>query len=884
MVRIQLENGYLNVKYDVKFPLNFGVADIRDISKRSGTFSKTIKLIGDDNNNNLLGHYYDVNIQAGTFNIDTLTKCAVIQNDVPIIEDCVLQLISIDKEQHSDGHDEKVEYSVLIKDAQSDFFTKLDNSELTELDFTDLNHVYNSTNVITSFTHTVTDGYVYPVTANPSNSYPLTEFNPAIYAQLYFDRIHAAAGFSYEWTDITTDNFSKAVIPYNGEEVQVDYSDYIVQANKSSFFPTLGSAITSWTETQDNQGLFNPTTGVYTPPFYIDPGQAIDFEFSVDLDIELVNATGSDAYLVDMLTTGATQGIRYTAKAWVYVNGALSAGVDLGFGEFETTDNPLANGTTVLASVTATGNVPLTGVLPTDSVTIVLDEELIQTGSVVLPYLKWKDANSTSGNDVTITTQFDVTSFRMAARVSVNSLGFGQTVNMNDFIPKKIKQKDFIKWVLFRWNLFVELDPDNPNKFIYKTRDSYYDDGAEVDWTYKLSKERTHQVKFLPELSAKKILLTDKLDDDPYNDVYHEATNEVYGQLEFTYTNEYVKGVDKKETIFSPTPMIRTIFNAVVPSFVGSAPKNSIRLLLHNGTDSCDTYNIVDYGSVQTAQTVYPIVSHFDDNENPTFDLNFGVCDYYFYQGFTKTNNNMYNLYWRRTINQINTGKMFIGWFDLNEDDIQKLALSDKIRIDNSWWNINRVIDYDANGETLTKVELLSVDTEIDLTPFQTKDPNEPTPVITLDPFPDLAAKYYQNNNTNYSEGSTKIYGVGNTVEEGIKAVVVGDGGYIDSDGFWLNGVKIEVPSADCQVIDINADYTVTPGVDCQIVSTVGGLTVTLPDPDQYKGKTVSIKHIGTGRLRVETSASTIDNRTFWNLRRFDNMQVRSRGTTWIII
>ena len=87
MVRIQLETGYLEVKEGTKLPLNFGVADIRDISKRSGTFSKTIKLIGSDNNNNLLNNYYDINVEAGTFDIDVLTTCAVIENGVPIIED-----------------------------------------------------------------------------------------------------------------------------------------------------------------------------------------------------------------------------------------------------------------------------------------------------------------------------------------------------------------------------------------------------------------------------------------------------------------------------------------------------------------------------------------------------------------------------------------------------------------------------------------------------------------------------------------------------------------------------------------------------------------------------------------------------------------------------
>ncbi len=46
---------------------------------------------------NLLNHYYDVNVVAGTFDINALTKCAVIQDGLPIVEDAYLQLIAVNK-------------------------------------------------------------------------------------------------------------------------------------------------------------------------------------------------------------------------------------------------------------------------------------------------------------------------------------------------------------------------------------------------------------------------------------------------------------------------------------------------------------------------------------------------------------------------------------------------------------------------------------------------------------------------------------------------------------------------------------------------------------------------------------------------------------------
>ena len=110
MVRIQLATGYLDVKEGTAFPLNFQVGDIRDISKRQGNYSKTITLTGSKNNNNLLNHYYDVNIVEGTFNINALTTGSVIQDGIPIMEDVSVQLTSVKKAQMTDGYEEHVEY------------------------------------------------------------------------------------------------------------------------------------------------------------------------------------------------------------------------------------------------------------------------------------------------------------------------------------------------------------------------------------------------------------------------------------------------------------------------------------------------------------------------------------------------------------------------------------------------------------------------------------------------------------------------------------------------------------------------------------------------------------------------------------------------------
>ncbi len=304
---IQLENGYLDVKEGTAFPINFQVGDIRDVSTRKGAFSKTITLEDTKNNHELLNHYYDVNIEAGTFDINTITKCSVIQNGIPVMEDASLQLISVKKVQTNDAYEQSVIYEVQVKDSQSDFFTALGGSELTDLDFSDLNHIYEASTVVLSWGNTVTEGYKYVLPYSGDNFYPLKEMKPAIYAKTYFDRIFATAGFTYDWSTLQAANFDKLLIPYNGEQENFDYSAYIVEANDTQLIDgyqtitgqniSFSEQLTGWTETQDNFNLFAPLTGIYTNTFTVNSGEAINFNFNCDYDINLINGTGATAYL-----------------------------------------------------------------------------------------------------------------------------------------------------------------------------------------------------------------------------------------------------------------------------------------------------------------------------------------------------------------------------------------------------------------------------------------------------------------------------------------------------------------------------------------------------------------------------------------------------------
>ena len=745
MVRIQLSTGYLDVKEGTSFPLNFSIGDIRDISKRTGNFSKTITLVGNSNNNNLLNHYYDVNIQAGTFNINQLTSCDVIQDGIPVMTNATLQLINIKKSQLTSAYEQMVEYEVLIKEDRGTFFTDISNKYLNDIDFSDLDHYVDADVVISTFDYSVTEGYKYVMPYNIDNQYQFNWFKPAIYAKNYFDRIFATAGYSYTWDGLVAAKFDKLLIPYNGDQNIVDWNDYKVVAEKAAFSETktqeiLGTAnwtsinqypmearnlTTGWTETLDQQNLFNTTNGQYTTPQWVGLGSAESYIYEVSMAGELslkfntsvrLYPDGTAAYRVFLLVkVGNNPNVKCYLPDLIYDN-------DVNY--FATpTVTSLGTFNHIFTFNATTDGIGGGGIYVGDIQIIQIGVDVVNsfsiTGDVYNTFVYWQPQTGTTPQTPNI--YLDITNFDVTIRPSDNiPLNSGITT-MNNFIPEKIKQSDFIKSIFMMYNLYATANPNNQNNLILISRDEYYDAGKAVDWTNKLMKDKEQSMIFIPELNNKKLRLTYKADTDSPNTVYTGITNEIYGQVEVTFDNEYVKGIDVKELIFSPTPVQPTIFGAFLPLLNGAAPKTNIRILVDNRQKVAQDVIINSGYDTQTSTGgAYPYLSHFGGTDpfNPIFDINFAPAQYYYYQVAQNTDNNLYNKYWRRTVAQINGGKLLTAYFLLNEIDIQLMELNDKIRIDNSWWSINKIIDYNANDLVPTKVELISLETEIDLPNF----------------------------------------------------------------------------------------------------------------------------------------------------------------------
>ena len=859
--------GIIDVDTNTQFPINFAISDITDPFSRKGVKSYKFKIIGTKEINNLLNNYFDINIVDGTYNHNHKQKVVILRNGIIILDNAYLQLLGINKISNNDVYaDQLVSYDVEVGNDVTSFFTDITNKYLSDLNFQDMQHIYGTTSVVDTFGWT--DGirnnivgkggykYILPyikpsltgvLPVSTGTQYQLEECRPAISVYEYWNRIHQAAGYQWTWNNFDNDNtrMDRLYIPYNGDVPKMhNQLDYEVAAEittpytlTESYYAGLGH-ITQIPKTQfiadievlDLLGAYNPVTGEYTSP--INTGTAaVDVTFKVDYSFSVDNTHGGTAYL-----TGPS-GLPTSNKQWQYrsycnikneTSGIFGAQSTFKTDVLLTTPSAaytLASGMNLISSgVFMTATVPITSVNLFDVLTSFVGCTGMESAGVV-----FRTAIS-GGVPIHIVPYLTINSIEMIIIPRVDAYGFGALIEMNDFVPAKIKQSDFIKSIANMYNLVMDIDPANEKNIVYTKRDDYYDAGIEKDWTSKVVTDKESIINFISNTNSKKIILSYTEDKDVANIQYQSAIKEIYGQLEYTLENDNIKGLNEKKVLFSPTPIAQTSFGSVNPIWDGKAPKTNIRILLDGGETACGAYDIIDYGYGTGAATsisglgltTYPMLTHFDNPINPMFDINFGVCDMYFYDFDSDTNNNLYSMFWRRTISQIDNGKLLTAYFYLNEYDISILKLNDKIWIKDTWYNINS-LQYDPNSSGSTKVQLMTIDDLLKLDTTRDRPGSYTLGMGTSNAVLNTVDAIRKDGlNWNYADSSVVIQGIGNVVVGDINNVlVVGNNRMVDSsntvysenvvaDNIILNGknlqevfndvlidATINVPSAD---------------------------------------------------------------------------------------
>jgi hypothetical protein len=319
----------------------------------------------------------------------------------------------------------------------------------------------------------------------------------------------------------------------------------------------------------------------------------------------------------------------------------------------------------------------------------------------------------------------------------------GDTAKVNEGIPKNIKQIDFLTSLVKLFNLYVWEDKLDERLIHIAPYVEFYSPGSQnsVDWTYKL--DRSQPVRHTPmsEINAKTFVFKYKDDSDYYNDLYKKRYNLTYGTHSYNTEFEFVQQTETVEIIFAPTPLVGYTGEAKVYSTIfkmnNSVEENMdsvIRILQAKKVLGVPSWSIKSGNTVLTSTTNYGYAGHFDDPDNVTNDLNFGILEELFFVLVSGDMTvNQFNVYWSPYMAEITDkdSQLLTGRFYLTPKDVLDLDFSKYVYVDGTLFRLNKITDYNLTKPDTCEVRLLKVINTTysgDVTPivYDPEDPNQP--------------------------------------------------------------------------------------------------------------------------------------------------------------
>lgn len=857
-----VDEGFLDVSEDILMPMSWNINDIKDLGNKGGAWTRSVILYGTNTNNQRLGDLFDVNISNASFDRNAKYKCVILRNGEPAF-DGFFRLLNITKKNPSSpAYDEQVIYQCQIYDALSSLNQDIQNKYLEDIDLSQYDHNYVFSAITATSAHTYANGYKYHnmfLAPSTPRDYYVSDYKPGIFAPVYFRKIFEGSNHTYEWNSFTATGFDRTFVPFNGETTVPSISVY----NNSKFFAGMTGSTGQFVVSQgfgvdpnnytgatmvfnddsnfdhyDSGGTYNPVTGIYTANYIGRPQFQARMKYKFWLSSStLCNARSNFQLKVGLElwsdnsihpTTGTLQ--NFPVKLGEYKN-VINTGTSLDINSFAVKTIPFLTQVSGLTFVTSGVTSDLVANLDWNFLNYYvyngmklhnrfsLDRPNAHNVAITLGTF---ESGTTAGSPVAVSLigeiGFEViyssdTKNYFTNLIQTQVLEEGGVLSMNDYIPKKVKQSEFLSSIIRKYNLFLIPSRDKERHIEIKTRDEYFDEGNTWDFDRGqddcwLDTNSNYKIAFIQDTQSKIIRLKDKDDSDVYNKAFKDETRETYGQVDFTLPSAHLNGVNEIDNVFSPTPLEKEpTFGNIVSTINVGAPKNNIRLVYDCGWITGETWTFRHYNNQAQPEihtfTSYPHCGHFWPNPiNPEMDLNYALPDYMFYNDWEHlTNNNQYNRFWRRHFSQLENGRILTGMFKLSDKFIRKFNMNDRIYVLGTYWNISKINDYDFNSNSLTEMELIEVDEGLKFAPTITSSVG----ALKLPYFRtgkminDISIQQQPLNNVFAGANvGVNITGIGNQIGFGARNVNV-------------NGTGNTVGSSDVQVF--GSDNTVNPGI-----------------------------------------------------------------------
>jgi hypothetical protein len=302
---------------------------------------------------------------------------------------------------------------------------------------------------------------------------------------------------------------------------------------------------------------------------------------------------------------------------------------------------------------------------------------------------------------------------------NINSL-----INLGAFLPT-IKMRDLFINVIKMFNLVVSDDPNIPNNIIIEPRDEYYNSKKLIrDWTYKLDYDQDIKQTPMSELDIKSYTFTYAEDNDYYNKLYTEQSGRVYGDALVDFINDFSTEVKELKLDISPTPVSDNFLTPVILPFFCDIDTNSNlkpykvkpRILFTKKIDITPLSNTTKIylrnypNGTYTPTNQYIYAGMYDNPTDPNFTLEWSNSTTLYYNTtLCCPSNTLINQFYLSTLNDITdvNSKLLEAYFHLTPSDLNTFDFRDIILIDNAYWRVNTIVDYNPNAiDKTTKVIL----------------------------------------------------------------------------------------------------------------------------------------------------------------------------------
>jgi len=713
----------LDLYEDENIPLTLSVDDFKNVAEQVQSYSKAFNLPATKRNNQIFENLFEVTRSAQnsiTFNPYVRSR-SILKQDGFILFEGYLRVLDI---QDKEG---EISYNVNLYSEVVSFADTLKDKTFNDLNFTELEHDYNITNVLYSwadsgtgitYTNSSTSGFrnafttvKYPFvdwnhsyTVDATTGFPNlpnleSSFRPFINIKYLIDRIFQDTEFTYESAFFNEVDFNRLYMDFNwgGNEMPTPGNEYAATWKfGTGALSNIGTS--AFKEIRlIPEGITGGEVGSSVPPNYDTTSHII----TATTDGEKYNVSYNFRFRT---SASAPSTIHYK---WVYTpfgGSAVIINIDFNNLIFSTSkyvgnfERILNTGDTLEAQFSA----PFT----------VEQDEIFSSSAVFI-------VSSTITNSATLNT-----------------------------LRGELGQWDFLKGIMTMFNLISSPDKSNPNNIIiepYKdmflpsitgTNNFFDDNSTQLDWTNKID---TTEIKLevLADLNKRTVFKFVEDDDDYAFNLYKTAVQgHLYGSLEFdaSYFSGFPSVLEGEEEIIAepfaatvPKPLMSEFPDLITPSIysynaddgTSEGFENSPRIMYNNGEKaltSCSPYVPPQNGAGDYYFTSFLQFSHLTDiptvvtnppDPDDTVDFHFGECQLIQPIGGS-TPNNLFSTYWLPYFNELynpDTRTMTLK-VNLTPGDLNTFFFYDTVFIKNRLFRVNK-IDYKPNE--LATVEFILI-------------------------------------------------------------------------------------------------------------------------------------------------------------------------------